>query len=137
MPSTSFDSHVLVRDACRVGFCCLRPPCSDAPPPPSRSPPRALFLFPENESIGVHSLHALPWTDGSSSARLPVLLIALNLTATHAPVIYVHLNRIPIARFSPHVTRQQLLEEELPLQCWMQHGARGNQHVGLLTVTLI
>jgi hypothetical protein len=85
--------------------------------------PRALFLFPENESIGSHSLHALPWTDGINNPGQPVLVIALNLTSVHAPLIYVHVNRIPIARYTSRVMHEHSLAgQQLPLECDMRHG---------------
>ena len=87
--------------------------------------PRAVFLFPENESIGFHSPLALPWTDGnSSSTGQPVLVIALNMTSPLPPLIYVHANRIPIALYACHDKQQgvPVVGQQLPLECQLQHG---------------
>ncbi len=110
-------------------FCCLRPPC---PPSSFRSPPhslpRALFLFPENQSIGFHSPLALPWTYSSSDSAeqrsQAVLLIALNMTSASPRLIYVHLNAIPIARLELQAAGQRRPSQQLaPLECTLHDGA--------------
>jgi hypothetical protein len=95
--------------------------------------PRALFLFPENESVGLHSPDALPWTRSISGSEdhngHSVLLIALNMTSSPPRFIYIHLNAIPIARFELQLVDQQRSSEELmPLECSLHNGSFDADH---------
>lgn len=123
-------------DSYRAGFCCLRPPCPlSTAPPPSHNALRALFLFPENESIGMYSPAALSWTQSSSGGGetqsssggaehngQTVVLIALNMTHTPSHLIYVHLNSIPIACLDLRASDHQSSPLQTPLQCRLHAG---------------
>ncbi len=96
--------------------------------------------FDASCSVGMHSLHALSWmcaaaaaagggcgTNSSNSSRSGgdiAISIALNLTTTPPPLIYVHMNSLPIARYVSHHTLHSSHTggKQLPLECWVQDG---------------
>jgi hypothetical protein len=85
----------------------------------------ALFVYPENESLGIYSQHGVPWmiNNNYSTSKEAVFVIALNRTSL-PHVLYVHFNNIPVARHAIHASQQQLLiGQQLPLECWTEHGA--------------
>ena len=93
--------------------------------------------FDASCSVGMHSLHALSWmcaaaaagggcgTNSSNSSGGDIAIsIALNLTTTPPPLIYVHMNSLPIARYVSHDTLHSSHTggKQLPLECWVQDG---------------